>query len=139
MLCFAYVFVFILDSFFGNLLKTGHHLKQTPCLCPIGLFFRHFSLQCTLIIQFQQVSNCSKLTVNNRKRCEICSDLTITTYQNDVVDFVLVSLLLAFNILYNFFYCFYFDFEDPTVYVYSRFLSENVPNTLKPMAFLVAF
>ena len=132
MLCFAYVCLFILDWFFGNL-KTGHHLKRTPCLGPIGVLFRQFSVQCTLIIQFQQVSNCSKLTVSNRKRFEICSNLTIKTYQNDFVDIVLVSLLLVFSTVPI------VDFEDPTVYVWSRFLSENVPNTLKPMAFLVAF
>ena len=91
---------------FGNPLKRGH-LKWTPCFGPISVRFRHFSLQCTLIIQFQQASNSSKLTVNNRKRCEICSSLTIKTYQNDAIDIVLVSLLLASNIFYNFFYCFY--------------------------------
>ena len=133
MLCFAYVFLFILDWFFGNLLKTRHHIKRAPCLGPIGVLFSQFSLQCTLIIQFQQVSNCSKLTINNRKRFEICSNLTIKTYQNDFVDIVLVSLLLVFSTVPI------VDFEDPTVYVWSRFLSENVPNTLKPMAFLVAF
>ena len=31
------------------------------------------------------------------------------------------------------------DFEEPTVYVQSRTLSENVPKALKPVAFLVAF
>ena len=87
-------------------------LKWTPskaisCLGPLGVRFRQFSLQSTLIIQFQQASNCSKLTVNTRKRCEICSNLTITTYQNDVIDIVLVSLLLALNIFCNLFYCFY--------------------------------
>ena len=60
-------------------------LKWTPskaisCLGPLGVRFRQFSLQSTLIIQFQQASNCSKLTVNTRKRCEICSNLTIKTY-----------------------------------------------------------
>ena len=35
---------------------------------------------------------------------EISSDLTITTYQNDVI---LVSLLLALSIYYNFSFCFY--------------------------------
>ena len=71
--------------------------------CPLSTVL----LQCTLIIQFQQASNCSKLTVNTRKKREICSDLTITTYQNNAIDIVLVSLLLALNIFYNFFYCFY--------------------------------
>ena len=106
MLCFAYVFLFILDSFLGNPLKKGHLLKRTPCFGPIGVRFRLFQLQYTLIIQFQQASNSSKLTVSNRKRCEICSNLTIKTYQNDVIDIVLVSLWLALNIFYNFFYCF---------------------------------
>ena len=32
-----------------------------------------------------------------------------------------------------------FDFEDPTVYIWSRTLQENVPKTLKPVSFLVAF
>ena len=80
MLCFAYVFLFILDSFLGNPLKKGHLLKRTPCFGPIGVRFR--------------------------QRCEICSYLTIKTYQNDVIDIVLVSLWLALNIFYNFFYCF---------------------------------
>ena len=31
------------------------------------------------------------------------------------------------------------DFEDLTVYVYSRILSKTVPKTLKPVAFLFAF
>ena len=107
MLCSAYVFHFILDSFLENPLYRRHLLKQTPCFGPIGVRFRQFLLQCTLIIQFQQASNCSKLTANTRKGCEICSNLTITTYQNDVIDIVLVSLLLALNIFYNFFYSVY--------------------------------
>ena len=107
MLCFAYLFLFILDSFLGNPLKSGHLLKWTPCFGPIGVRFRQFSQSCTLIIQFQQAPNCSKLTVNTRKRCEICFNLTMKSYQNDVIYVVLVSLLLALNIFYNFFYCFY--------------------------------
>ena len=107
MLCSAYVFLFILDSSLGNPLQSGHLLKWTTCLGPLSVRLRQFSLQCTLIIQLQQASNCSNLTVNTRKRCEICSNLTITMYQNDVIDIVLVSLLWALNISYNFFYCFY--------------------------------
>ena len=106
MLCSAYVFHFILDSFLENPLYRRHLLKQTPCFGPIGVRFRQFLLQCTLIIQFQQASNCSKLTANTRKGCEICSNLTITTYQNDVIDIVLVFLLLALDIFYNFFLLF---------------------------------
>ena len=107
MLCFAYVFLFILDSFVGNPLKSGHLLKRTPCFGPIGVRFRQFSLQSAIIVQLQQASICSKSTVNTRKRCEICSNLTITTYQNDVIDIGMVSLLLALNIFFNFLYCFY--------------------------------
>ena len=107
MLCFAYLFLFILDSFLGNPLKSGHLLKWTPCFGPIGVRFRQFSQSCTLIIQFQQAPNCSKLTVNTRKRCEICFNLTIKSHQNDLIDIVLVSLLLALNIFYDFFDCFY--------------------------------
>ena len=40
---------------------------------------------------------------NTRKKCEICSKLTIK-YQNDVSDVVLIFLLLTFNIFYTFFY-----------------------------------
>ena len=104
MLCFAYMFLFILDSFLRSPLKSGHLLKRTPCFGPIGVRARQFSLQRILITQFQQPSNCSKLTVNTRKRCEICFNLTITKYQNDVFAIVLVFLLLAFNIFYNIFY-----------------------------------
>ena len=42
--------------------------------------------------------------INTRKRCEICSKLTIKTTSKDVV---IVSLLLSWNIFHNFFYCFY--------------------------------
>ena len=77
--------------------------KADTCFGPIGFRFRQFSLQCTLMIQFQQASNCSKSKVNTRKRFEICSDLTIKTYQNDVIDIGLVSLLLALIMFYNFF------------------------------------
>ena len=73
--------------------------KRTPCFGTMSVHFRQFSLQYTLITQFQQASICSKLTVNTRKRCKICSKLTIKTYQNDVIDIVLVSLLLAFYCL----------------------------------------
>ena len=66
-----------------------------------------FHCSCTLIVQFQQGFNCLKSAENNRKRCEICSNLTIKTHQNDVIDIVLVSLLLTLNIFHNFFYCFY--------------------------------
>ena len=107
MLGSAYVFLFISDSFLWNPLQSGHLLKRTPYFPPIGVRFRQFLLQCTLKIQFQKASNCSKLTVNTRKKCEICSNLTITTYQNNAIDIVLVSLLLALNIFYNFFYCLY--------------------------------
>ena len=37
----------------------------------------------------------------------MCSNLTITTYEKNIIDNVLVSLLLALNMFYNFFYCFY--------------------------------
>ena len=66
-----------------------------------------WSYSCTLIVQFQQGSNCSKSAVNNRKRCEICSSLTIKLHQNNIIYIVLVSLLLNLNIFHNFFYCFY--------------------------------
>ena len=66
-----------------------------------------FYCSCTIIVQFQQASNCSKSTVNTRKRCEICSDLTIKRYHNDVIDIVLVSLFSTLNIFHNFVYCFY--------------------------------
>ena len=101
------MFLFILDSFLRKPLKIGHLLKRTPCFGPIGVRARQFSLQRILITQFQQASNCSKLTVNTRKRCEIYFNLTIKSYQNDVIYVVVVSLLLALNIFYNFFYCFY--------------------------------
>ena len=106
MLWVAYAFLFILDSFLGNPLKSGHILNRTPCFGPICVRLKQFSLQCTLIIQFQQASTCSQLTANTRKRCEICSNLTIKTYQKDVIDIVLVSLLLTLNIFYNFFLLF---------------------------------
>ena len=48
-----------------------------------------------------------KVAVNNRKRCEICSSLTIKLHQNNIISIVLVSLLLNLNIFHNFFYCFY--------------------------------
>ena len=54
-------------------------------------------------------ANIYMLKVNNRntrKRCEICSDLTIKTPDN-VSDVVLVFLLLNLNIFHTFFYCFY--------------------------------
>ena len=53
--------------------------------------------------------------VNNkstRKRCEICSRLTI----NDVVDLVLVFLLLTLNIFHNFFSAFIIDVENNSMY-----------------------
>ena len=72
-------------------------------------------MQCTLIVQFQQASDCSKSTVNTRKRCKmgfnqryyIGFNLTVKTHQNGVINIVLVSLLLTLNIFRNFFYCFY--------------------------------
>ena len=63
-----------------------------------------FHCSCTLIVQFQQASNCSKSTVNTRKRCAICSYLTVKTYQIEVIDIVLVSLLLTLDIFHNFSY-----------------------------------
>ena len=66
-----------------------------------------FHCSCTLIVQFQQASNCSKSTVNTRKRCAICSYLTVKTYQIDVIDIVLVSLLLTLDIFHNFSYSVY--------------------------------
>ena len=139
MLCFAYAFLFILDSFFGNPLKSWHLLKRTPCFGTIGVRFRHFSLPCTLMIQAQQVSMCSKLTVDNRKRCETCSNLTTKTYQYNVIDIVLVSLLLAFNIFYNFFYCFYCWLWRPHCICLEHISIGKRPKSLKPMAFVVAF
>ena len=55
-----------------------------------------FHRSCTLIVQFQQATNCSKSTVDTRKRCEICSKITIKTpkRRNWLIDIVLVSLFL---------------------------------------------
>ena len=135
MLCFAYVFLFILASFLGNPLKSGHLLKRTPCFGPIGVRFRQFSLQCTSIIQFQQASNCSMLTVNTRKRCEICSGLTIMTYQNGVTDIVLVSLLLAWYIFYHFFYCLYCKLCRPHCICLEQISIKKRPQYFKPSGF----
>ena len=139
MLWVAYAFLFILDSFLGNPLKSGHILNRTPCFGPICVRLKQFSLQCTLIIQFQQASTCSQLTANTRKRCEICSNLTIKTYQNDVIDIVLVSLLLTLNIFYNFFCCFYCWIWGSHCIRLEQISIGKRPNILKPVAFLVAF
>ena len=44
---------------------------------------------------------------NTRKRCEICSNLTIKTPERRQCDVALVSLLLTLNIFHILFYCFY--------------------------------
>ena len=49
---------------------------------------------------------------NTKKRCEICSKLTIKKHQNDVNDVVPVFLLLTWNIFHTYFKCFSIgDFE----------------------------
>ena len=51
------------------------------------------------------------LNVNNknpRKRCEVCSKLTIKTSERRQCDVVLVSFLLTLNILHTFFLCYYY-------------------------------
>ena len=63
-------------------------------------------------------ANIHLFQVNNRntkKRCEICSQLTIK-YQNDVIDVVLVFLYLTLNIFLTLFYIFSVaDFEQVNV------------------------
>ena len=77
-----------------------------------------FHCSCTLIVQFQRVSNRSKSTVNTKKRWEICSNLTVKTYQNDVIDIVLVSLLFILKIFHiTFSNVSIVEFEDLTIYV----------------------
>ena len=44
---------------------------------------------------------------NTKKRCEICSNLTIKTPERRQCDVALVSLLLTLNIFHILFYCFY--------------------------------
>ena len=52
-------------------------LKWTPCFGHVSVTLDSFPCSCTLLVQFQQATNCSKSTVNIRKRCEICSKLII--------------------------------------------------------------
>ena len=77
------------------------HLVLVPQVSTVNSFY----CSCTLIVQFQPSNNCSKSTVNTRKRCEKCSKSAINT-QNEVIDNVLVSLSLTLNIFYNFFLLF---------------------------------
>ena len=46
---------------------------------PHGFVLDSFCCSNTLIVLFQQETNCSKLIVKLEKRCEICSKLTIKT------------------------------------------------------------
>ena len=69
--------------------------------------FRQFSLQFHINSSISAAFNCSKSTVNTKKRYIICSNLTRNTFQNEVIDIVLVSLLLTLNIFHNFFYSVY--------------------------------
>ena len=59
---------------------------------------------CILTLQAPSLQN-GQTHPNTRKRCEICSKLTIKTpeHQNDVIDVVLVFLLLTLNIFRTFF------------------------------------
>ena len=62
---------------------------------------------CTFSRHF--LANIYSFKFNNRsirKRCEICSKLTIK-HQNNVNDAVLVFLLLTLNIFHTFLYCFF--------------------------------
>ena len=47
---------------------------------------------------------------NTRKRCEICSKLTVKTLEQ-LIDVILVFLLLTLNIFHTFFYVSIVDFE----------------------------
>ena len=77
-----------------------------------------FHCSCTLIVQFQRASNRSKSTVNTKKRWKLCSNLTVKTYQNDVIDIVLVSLLFILKIFHiTFSTVSVVAFEDLTIYV----------------------
>ena len=81
--------------------QSGHLLLATYVFTLDSLYCSY-----TLIVHFQQESNCWKSTLKLDKSCEICSQSTIR-YQNEVIDIIMVSLLLTLNIYHNFFYHFY--------------------------------
>ena len=74
-----------------NMSQDRGHIKKT-------VNFQHSSV----IGWFLQTFTCSKSDKNTRKRCKICSKLTIKQHSCVILNDILVSFLLTLNILQPF-------------------------------------